>query len=188
MTQSRRTVSLGIGAGLAASIVGGASQAAGKTERSSGMTQVGNTPDLATRVAALDARRAIEERRSIYGGHAARGDAKGVASCFTEDCVYDGPAGGPGKRDTVHTRKALEEYLAARLKPGAQIPFLYNHIIKVDGDAAEGSCAINPHVTAGDKPMVGYYVEKLRKVDGQWLFADRRFYLYQPYLELDGAA
>lgn len=150
------------------------------------MTQAGSKPDLATRIAALDARRAIEEVRSTYGWYAARGDAKGVASCFTEDCLYNGPAGGPGKRDTVRTRKGLEEYLSARLKPGAQMPFLYNHIIKVDGDTAEGTCAIKPHVAVGDKQMVGYYAEKLRKVDGRWLFHDRRFYLYQPYFEEDG--
>jgi hypothetical protein len=184
VTPDRRTVTLGLGAGLMAGAVTEAAQAADKTTRSSGMTEAATKPDLATRLAALDDRRAIEELRSTYGWHAARGDAKGVASCFTEDCLYEGPAGGPGKRDTVRTRAALAEYLGARLKPANQIPFLYNHIIKVTGDTAEGTCAIKPHVKVGEKDMVGFYVEKMRKVDGQWLLHERKFFLYQPYSEL----
>jgi hypothetical protein len=171
MSQNRRTVSLGI---LAAGALGGAATAAETTKRSSGMS------DIETRVTALADRKAIEELRSTYGWHAARGSAAGVASCFTEDCLYEGPAGGPGKRDTVRTRKGLEEYLSARLKPGNQMPFLYNHILKVSGDTAEGTCAIKPHVQVGDKQMVGFYDEKLKKLDGQWRFHERRFFLYQP--------
>ena len=139
---------------------------------------------LEARVAALADRRAIEELRAKYGWAAARGDAPGVAATFSEDCLYEGPAGGPGKRDVVRTRKGLEEYLSARLKPGAQTPFLYNHIIKVTGDVAEGTCAIKPHVAPGGKEMAGFYEEKMQKIDGNWYFQERRFYLYQPYSEV----
>jgi hypothetical protein len=139
---------------------------------------------LEARIGALADRRAIEELRARYGWAAARGDAAGVAACFTEDCLYEGPAGGPGKRDAVRTRKGLEDYLSTRLKPGAQTPFLYNHVLKVNGDAAEGTCAIKPHVAAGGKEMVGFYDEKLKKIDGDWYFQERRFYLYQPYSEV----
>jgi hypothetical protein len=139
---------------------------------------------LDQRVQALAYRRQIEELRATYGWHAARGDAKGVASCFTEDCLYEGPAGAPGKRDTVRTRVGLESYLAARLKPGAQVPFLYNHIIRVDGEVAEGNCAIKPHVQVGQKQMVGFYEEKLKRVSNRWLIHERRFYLYEPYSEI----
>jgi hypothetical protein len=182
MPHDRRAVSMGLGAGLLA----------GRNKRSSEMSEARPkaeaTPDLDARLTVLDDRRAIEELRSRYGWFAARGDAAGVASLFTEDCLYEGPAGGPGKRDTVRTRAALSDYLQARLRPAAQLPFLYNHIIKVSGDHAEGTCAIKPQVMIGDKAMVGYYVEKLRRVGGDWRFYDRRFYLYQPYFESPEAA
>jgi hypothetical protein len=51
--------------------------------------------DLEARIDALESRAAIDELRSRYAWHAMRGDAAGVASLFTEDCVFDGPA-GPG--------------------------------------------------------------------------------------------
>jgi hypothetical protein len=140
--------------------------------------------DLEQRIAALEDRWAIEELRSRYGWYAARGDADGVASLFTVDCLFEGPD-GPGRRVTVRTRARLAAYLSQAIsKPGSAIPFLYNHIVAVQGDRAEGSCAIKPHIRVGEMEMLGYYVEKLVRKDEGWLFDDRRLYLYQPYLEL----
>jgi ketosteroid isomerase-like protein len=182
MTQDRRTVSLGLGVGLIGAALAGPGLAKPQARAAK--------PDLAARLKALDERRQIEILRSTYGWYAARGDAAAVASLFTEDCLFEGPGAGPGARTTVRTRAALAAYLQKSIgaHPGSSIPFLYNHIIKVSGDAAEGACAIKPHVAVGDKQMVGYYVERLRKESGAWRWYDRRLYLYQPYLELPGAA
>jgi hypothetical protein len=166
-------------------VVGPASAASSLEQKDhNAMTTLRPEISLDQRLQALADRRLIEELRATYGWYAARGDAKGVASCFTEDCLYEGPAGEPGKRDTVRTRAGLESYLAARLKPGAQVPFLYNHIIHIDGEVAQGSCAIKPHVHVGKKQMVGFYEEKLRKVSDHWLIHERRLFLYQPYSEI----
>lgn len=138
---------------------------------------------LARRIAALDDRRAIEELRSKYGWYAARGDADGVAALFTAECLFEAPD-GPGRRVTVRTRARLAAYLSRAIgKPASAIPFLYNHIVELAGDRAEGSCAIKPNSAAGGQEMLGYYVEKLVRTDKGWLFDDRRLYLYRPYFE-----
>ena len=136
--------------------------------------------DLEKRLDALESREAIKELRSRYALCAMRGDAVGVAGTFTEDCVFDGPA-GPGKRTVIHGRAGLEKFLAPQIgKVGAVLPLIHNHITVVDGDSGTGSCVMETPMAPGFVHLVCQYIEKLKRVNGQWLFAERKMYLFLP--------
>jgi ketosteroid isomerase-like protein len=139
--------------------------------------------DLEARIDALESRAAIDELRSRYAWHAMRGDAAGVASLFTEDCVFDGPA-GPGNRTVINGRAAFAAFLAPSIgKIGAVLPLIHNGIIDVKGDHATGSCVMETPMAPDFGHLVGDYVEEFARIDGKWYFAVRRMYLRVPYRE-----
>ncbi len=138
---------------------------------------------IEARLDALESREAIKELRARYAWYATRGDAAGVASLFTEDCVFDGP-NGPGKRGVVHGRKALEDFLAPSIgTPGVVLPLIHNHLTEVDGDTATGSCVMETPGAPGFGHLVCQYLEDLKRIDGKWYFARRRMYLFVPTRE-----
>jgi hypothetical protein len=141
-------------------------------------------PSLEERIAALEARAACDELRSRYAWYAIRGDAKGVASLFTENCIFDGPA-GPNKRAVINGRKALEEFLHPSIgTPGVVLPLIHNDITEILGpDKARGSCVMETPAAPGFGHLVNQYIEEFERVRGVWYFSVRRMYLFIPYRE-----
>jgi hypothetical protein len=147
---------------------------------------------LEQRVDALESYNEITELRSKYCWHAARGDIPPIVELFTEDLEFVSPADGQGNRHTVHGRKELLPYFVAGIgKPGLVVPLIVNHVVVVNGDEATGTCAMESPVTplpggqVGGPPMVYYYYDRFKRVNGRWYFSYRKLSLYRPMLQLD---
>ena len=140
-------------------------------------------PTIEERLTNLEAREECKELRSRYAAFALRGDARGVASLFTEDCVFDGPS-GPGKRAVIKGRKNLEDFLTPSIgTPGVVLPLIHNHITDITGDTGTGSCVMETPSAPNFGHLVCQYIEKFERVNGKWYFAERKMYLYIPTRE-----
>ena len=93
----------------------------------------------------------------------------GIASCFTEDAVWnDGPLG------IAETRSGIREFFANTPSQVAfAVHYTMNPIIDVDGDTADGTWYLwQPMVLVeGDQAMwlSAHYHETYHRVDGEWL-------------------
>jgi hypothetical protein len=67
------------------------------------------------------------------------------------------------------------------------LPLIHNHTIEVKGDEAFGTSVMEAH---GPKMTPdrwsGYYHDRLRRVDGKWLFVERRWFRSWPSFERSG--
>jgi hypothetical protein len=131
-------------------------------------------------------RLAIRELVEAYAHCADRRDAEGQMSLFTEDThfvVYMN-AKDPTPTQELHSRKALAPVFADLNKYDATTHFLgQSTIFSLTAERATGEayCLAN-HVTVdGEKRrlMVASlrYLDTFAKIDGSWLFAERRLYL-----------
>lgn len=98
-------------------------------------------------------------------------DAKGIASLFSEDGVWDG-----GARGRKVGRESIFKYFSGssqRISFAAHL--VTNELIDVIGDAAEGRWRmIMPYMlasseTSGSRWLVGTYFNKFAKINGEWL-------------------
>ncbi|RVT89426.1 nuclear transport factor 2 family protein [Sphingomonas crocodyli] len=139
---------------------------------------------LEERIDAVESRAKISELRSAYARFASSGNAYGVASLFTEDCVFDGPMGAGKGRGIINGNKALGDFLAPQIgKIGAVLPLISNEIIKVDGDTAKGWCLMQTPMAPGFGALVCEYFDECVRIDGKWYFAKRTMFLFQPVYE-----
>ncbi|TZG27979.1 nuclear transport factor 2 family protein [Sphingomonas montanisoli] len=138
---------------------------------------------ITERLDRVESRTEISELRSRYARFAVNGDYRGVAGLFTEDCVFDGPA-GPGKRAVVKGRDNLAAFLAPSIgKRGAVYPLIHNEIIEVDGERATGWCMMESPTAPGFGHIVCEYHDKFARIDGRWYFTSRTMYLFLPTYE-----
>jgi ketosteroid isomerase-like protein len=131
-------------------------------------------------------RLAIRELIEAYAHCADRRDAKGQMALFTEDThfvVYMN-AKDPTPSMDLHSREALAPVFADLNKYDATTHFIgQSTIFTLTGDRGTGeSYCLAHHVTLdGGKRrlMVASlrYLDALVKVDGAWLFAERRLYV-----------
>lgn len=121
---------------------------------------------------ALDAADKVEilELAARYNHAIDFGDGEAWAGTFTEDGVFNG---GP---QPVTGHVALAQFVAGF---GSQMAgarhWTNNHVVDGDGDEATHSCYLNLIQTkdGGSSVITGRYDDRLRKVDGQWRFAER---------------
>jgi len=140
---------------------------------------------LEERIAELEAREAIKELRARYGWCAAHGDFVGVANLFTPDGVFELTIDGQRRR--LVGRDTINAFLTPTMKPVYVIPMIHNHIIRVDGDVAYGTCAMESRVAPNmDRGFAGYYHDRARRTADGWLFTDRRWFAYHPAFEDSG--
>jgi len=103
------------------------------------------------------------------------GDAEWYASCFTEDGVLHGT-------HDVHGREALAAW---KRQDKANRPHLYRrhwngslHLEKIDADTIRGRAYLLAYNgTPGQLPEMthaGVYTDTIKRVGGQWKFAERR--------------
>jgi len=96
-------------------------------------------------------------------------DPDGIASCFTEDGVWDG-----GPLGYAEERSGIREFFAntPNLVVFA-VHYTTNPIIEIDGDSAKGTWYLwQPMVVAtGDQAMwlSAHYNEIYKRIDGKWL-------------------
>jgi hypothetical protein len=131
-------------------------------------------------------RLAIRELVEAYAHCADRRDAKGQMSLFTADThfvVYMN-AKDPTPSQELHSREALTPVFAELNKYDATTHFIgQSTIFTLTGDRATGETyCLAHHVTVdagGRRLMLASlrYLDELVKMDGAWLFAERRLYV-----------
>ena len=131
-------------------------------------------------------RLAIRELIEAYAHCADRRDAKGQMSLFTSDThfvVYMN-AKDPRPSQELHSREALAPVFADLNRYDATTHFVgQSTILALRADRATGEAyCLAHHVTVDDgkrRLMVASlrYLDILAKIDGEWLFAERRLYV-----------
>jgi ketosteroid isomerase-like protein len=130
-------------------------------------------------------RLAIRELVDAYAHCADRRDADGQKSLFTEDAHFVVYMGGQGSEPTqvLDGREALTPVFDDLNRYQATMHFNGQSTIALDGERATGeSYCIAHHLFTDDgerKLMVAWlrYGDTFVKVDGAWLFAERKLYL-----------
>jgi uncharacterized protein (TIGR02246 family) len=126
------------------------------------------------RLAVLEAKDEIRELTARYCFAVADGQAAGIVELFCEDGVFE-------MRDRRWSGRAELQQLYGRAAAGTTPkPYIQNHVIEIDGDAASGRCGVEIRmVHKGEAYTVaGHYFDTYRKVGGRWRFAHRDFRTY----------
>jgi hypothetical protein len=131
-------------------------------------------------------RLAIQELVDAYAHCADRRDAKGQMSLFTADThfvVYMN-AKDPAPSQELHTREALAPVFADLNQYAATMHFVgQSTILSLTADRATGEAYTLAHhlTTDGGKRRLMIaalrYSDQFVKMDGVWLFAERRLYV-----------
>jgi ketosteroid isomerase-like protein len=116
----------------------------------------------------------IQQLYAAYCHAVDDGDGKAFSACFTSDGVLD--AGGP----PVTGADGLAGFAAG--VPGA-VPGIRhvasNLLVDGQGDEAEGRAYLTAYTATAGAPaqplVTGRYHDRLRRVDGRWLFSERIF-------------
>jgi ketosteroid isomerase-like protein len=121
-------------------------------------------------------REEIKELTARYCWHVMRGEGAKIVELFADDAVFDNSANGGA---VANGRAELLKFYEG-IRPLQAIPFIQNHIIEVNGDAANGTCAIEGRFTVKGDSLTGagYYEDRYRRVNGQWRFAARKLFLH----------
>lgn len=122
---------------------------------------------------------AIEELLARYCGHLDNGRFAEMAACFTEDGTWDTAYGAATGRDRI---EALVRRLASHGAPRPRMLHLTaNVIIEIAGDTARATSSWMVAQNSPRGPLLdcaGNYIDSLKKVGGQWLFANRKIDRY----------
>lgn len=107
------------------------------------------------------------------------GDVETIVGCFTEDGALESPAVGKhAGRDGI---RAFSERFAALRQRGVQLRHVISNMaMTVDGDTAHATCYLTNMITMDGKSQLmppGRYECELRRVDGAWLFQNRKVIL-----------
>lgn len=121
-----------------------------------------------TSVTATEDRDAIRDLYARYCWHIDTGAADEWADCFTDDGEFLVEGGEP-----LVGREALRAF-AASLTTGGLHHMVLNEAIDIDGDAAAYRSSVLV-VSHGAIVTTGRAQDSLRRVDGSWRIASRRF-------------
>ncbi len=119
----------------------------------------------------LEDRFAIIDLCSVYNYTVDQADGEGWAATFTEDGIFNGPAGQAAGRDNL---VAFCGQLAEAFPGGMH--FTDNHLFEVDGDTCQHKCFLDFKVPSPDGSVASVllgYEDVIVKVDGEWLFKRR---------------
>jgi hypothetical protein len=130
-------------------------------------------------------RLALRELVDAYASCADRRDAKGQMALFTEDThfVVYLDAKSPTPSSELHRRDDLAPVFDDLNKYEATTHFMGQSTVVLDGERASGETyCIAHHVTAsGGKRTIFIaslrYYDSFLKLDGTWLFAERKLYV-----------
>lgn len=136
------------------------------------------------RLGALEDRVAISEVVSTYALHILRGEAIKIPGLFTDDGRLLIESG----QIDVAGRAALEAFFS-RMQAGASYPFVRTSCIDLDGDSALHTGIMMSQPTGERSGYIGIYTDRMRRVAGEWKFAERRFVFSQgdPYAKADAS-
>lgn len=104
------------------------------------------------------------------------GDAEAWAACFTEDGSWDGPIHVEGRKALLAFARGLATNPDFAPLRGSR-HFVANFLVEGDGDEARLRCdnlMLMPREGGVAGLAVADYDDRLRRVDGRWLFSSRR--------------
>jgi hypothetical protein len=128
-----------------------------------------------------DEAEAIRQLLTRYNFAVDLGDAAGWAACFTPDGAFEcvglpegSPLGGRYEGTDALVAYATGHYVVAK---GHARHWNWNLDVDIDGDTATMRCYLMAMSVGRGRPPVilstGIYHDRLRKIDGRWLFAER---------------
>lgn len=121
-------------------------------------------------------REKIKELTYEYGLAIEAQDAERMASLFIEDGSVDFSSLGRG---VISGREALKEFYCSTW-PLKVKPFFTNHVIRIQGHHATGTCSLENRATRGDQSLIGAgrLYDEYEKVNGEWKFKSRRVEMF----------
>lgn len=113
-----------------------------------------------------------------------RGDLDGVAQCFTEHGSIDSPLMGG-----FQGHKAIRAFAERTARTSRERKAQFRHVVSnlvvdVEGDRAHATCYLLDYLTADGRTELlspGEYDCDCVRIDGRWLFAERRITLDQKF-------
>jgi hypothetical protein len=136
----------------------------------------GNDMKIEEMVQELWDREKIKELTYEYGLAIESQDEERMANLFTEDGSVDFSSLGRGITKGRSALKAFyRETWPLRVKP-----FFTNHVIRIDGSHATGTCSLENRATRGDQSLIGAgrLHDEYEKVNGEWKFKSRRVEMF----------
>jgi len=121
-------------------------------------------------------REQIKELTYEYGLAIESQDAERMVGLFTEDGTVDFSSLGRG---VITGRNALKEFYQGTW-PLRVKPFFTNHIIRIQGNHATGTCSLENRATRGEDSLIGAgrLHDEYEKVSGKWKFKSRRVEMF----------
>jgi ketosteroid isomerase-like protein len=115
-------------------------------------------------------REAIRNLARAYADCIWRIDTAGAVELFTEDGVMN-----TGDRPPIVGRKALTETYMSMVEGAGLQPFVHNHVIELNGDAATGRCYLDLRMIRDGESLIGsgYYVDEYQRTADGWKFRSR---------------
>ena len=135
------------------------------------MASLAGTEDATRSMTEAADREAIRDLANRYAHHVWRKEVAQVVDLFTDEGVMETAAMPP-----FRGRDMLLDAFGRMLAEDEFCPFVHNHIIDLDGDAANGTCYIDLRAVMRGQPLSawGYYEDRYARVDGTWRFAARK--------------
>ncbi len=121
-------------------------------------------------------REKIKELTYEYGLAIEAQDVERMANLFTEDGSVDFSSLGRG---VTKGREALKEFYRGTW-PLKVKPFFTNHVIRIQGNRATGTCSLENRATRGDQSLIGAgrLHDEYERVSGEWKFKSRRVEMF----------
>lgn len=126
------------------------------------------------RLARLEAKDEIRELTARYCHAVTDGDPERIVSLFCSDGVFRAHTSAPTGYAEL---RAFYEAVAGQTHK----PFIQNHVIEFEDDnSASGRCSVEIRVMQGGQAhtQAGHYLDRYRREDGAWRFAERHYHRY----------
>ncbi len=131
--------------------------------------------ELEERIAALEAKDEIRELTAQYCHAVVDGDVEAILGLFCADGTFR--MRNSSFTGTDELRGMYEGGVGAKTHK----PFIQNHVIELQGpDEATGRCSVEIRIFQDGQAMTaaGHYLDRYRRQDGRWLFAERFYNAY----------
>ena len=118
---------------------------------------------------------AIRDLARRYAHYVWQGAVEKLAGLFAEDGEMD-----PGTRPPIRGRAALDACFREMLTTGSTfLPFVQQHLVDLDGDAARGTCYIDLRAEVDGTSMIGggWYDDRYVRTPAGWRFQSRKITL-----------
>ena len=118
-----------------------------------------------------------EEIRDLIATYAHRAaNRQSMADLFTDDGAFINRPDARTAAQEVRGRAALDAFFdGLGRQPQQPLPMIHNFLVSVDGDEARALSTIEVRVVHAGQVIdgIGYYRDRLRRVDGRWKFVER---------------